>query len=237
MKQNHPFLNRYFVDEHGRRVYAQPSVYGKVAKLLGLQKSRKILPLVKVVKQGEQVFIPLFVADKTQTVQAGWTLTLESGEILAGKCKRNSIDLPRDLPLGYHQLSLNGKTAECRIIVTPERAYQPQELAEHKKLWGAILQLYTLRSAQNWGIGDFGDLAEFLTKLAEKGGDFVGLNPIHSLFPANPEGASPYSPSSRLWQNIAYINVGAIEAFQQSREAQAWFNSADIQRQLHEARQ
>lgn len=237
MKQNHPFLNRYFVDEHGRRVYAQPSVYGKVAKLLGSPKSRKILPLVKVVKQGEQVFIPLFVADKTQTIHVNWTLTLESGEILTGKCKRNSIDLPRDLPLGYHQLSLNGTTAECRIIVTPERAYQPQELAEHKKLWGAILQLYTLRSEQNWGIGDFGDLAEFLTKLAEKGGDFVGLNPIHSLFPANPEGASPYSPSSRLWQNIAYINVGAIDAFQQSREAQAWFNSADIQRQLHEARQ
>ncbi|MBV6539893.1 4-alpha-glucanotransferase [Ursidibacter maritimus] len=237
MKQSHPFLNSYFLDEHGRRCYPEPSVYEKVAKLLGTPKSPKILPFVKVFKQGEAISIALFVADKTQKIPQAWQLTLESGEILTGKCKRNTIHLPNNLPLGYHQLSLDDINANCRIIITPERAFQPTELAEKKKLWGAILQLYTLRSEQNWGMGDFGDLAEFLTRLAEKGGHFVGLNPIHSLFPANPEGASPYSPSSRLWQNILYINVGAIEAFQQSQEAQAWFYSNEIQRQLNEARQ
>ncbi|MGY4675053.1 4-alpha-glucanotransferase [Ursidibacter arcticus] len=237
MKQSHPFLNPYFIDEHGHRCYAEPSVYDKVAKLLGTPKSPKILPFVKVFKQGEPISIALFVADETHQAQQTWQLTLESGEILTGKCKRNTIHLPNNLPLGYHQLSLDDVNANCRVIISPERAFQPAELAEKKKLWGAILQLYTLRSEQNWGIGDFGDLAEFLTRLAEKGGHFVGLNPIHSLFPANPEGASPYSPSSRLWQNILYINVGAIDAFQQSEEAQSWFYSNEIQRQLNEARE
>jgi 4-alpha-glucanotransferase len=31
---------------------------------------------------------------------------------------------------------------------------------------------------------------------------FIGLNPIHALYPANPESASPYSPSSRRWLNV-----------------------------------
>ncbi|OOH89025.1 4-alpha-glucanotransferase [Pasteurellaceae bacterium 15-036681] len=237
MKTLHPFLNRYFFDEHGRRRYAETKVYHKIANLLGTPQSQSTLPPVKVVKQGEQIFIPLFVADKTQRIHSQWQLTLENGELIQGKVKRNRIELPRNLPLGYHQLTLTKIAAQCRIIITPERAFQPTEIEQKKKLWGAILQLYTLRSESNWGIGDFGDLQQFLVKLAEKGGDFVGLNPIHSLFPANPEGASPYSPSSRVWQNILYINVNAIEAFQQSEQAQQWFNSADTQQQLAEARQ
>ena len=36
--------------------------------------------------------------------------------------------------------------------------------------------------------------------------------------------------------NIVYIDVNAIEAFQQSQEAQAWFNDAETQRQLAEQR-
>lgn len=241
MKSTHPYLNPYFIDEYGRHRYPTPDVVKKISQLLNMnkqdmQKSRPILPLVKVVKQGEPIFIRLFVADKTQRIQAKWQLTLESGQILSGKCKRNTIALPRDLPLGYHQLTLNTKAANCRVIVAPSNAYQPQALQQQQKLWGAIVQLYTLRSEKNWGIGDFGDLQQFLIRLAEKGGDFVGLNPIHSLFPANPDSASPYSPSSRLWQNILYIDINAIPAFKQSEEAQKWLQSAETQRQLAEVR-
>lgn len=238
MKQTHPYLNTYFFDEYGRRRYASSEVYQKIAKRLGSPKSRQILPLVKVVKAGQAVYIPLHIANSNQDLQAHWQLTLENNEMLTGKVKRNAINLPSNLPLGYHELSLHTAKAayHCRVIVTPETAFQPKALQAHRKLWGAILQLYTLRSEQNWGIGDFSDLKAFLTKVAEKGGDFVGLNPIHALFPANAEGASPYSPSSRLWMNIIYIDVNAIEAFQKSQEAQAWFNDAETQHQLAEQR-
>lgn len=93
-----------------------------------------------------------------------------------------------------------------------------------------------MRSDNNWGIGDFGDLKQFLANISDYGADFVGLNPIHALFPADPDAASPYSPSSRLWQNIIYIDVCAVEAFQQSEQAQQWFNSEETQRQLAELR-
>lgn len=69
-------------------------------------------------------------------------------------------------------------------------------------------------------MGDFGDLKQLVADIASRGGDFVGLNPIHALFPANPEGASPYSPSSRRWLNILYIDVSSVPEFALSAEAQ-----------------
>lgn len=85
---------------------------------------------------------------------------------------------------------------------------------------GTCVQLYTLRSEKNWGIGDFGDLRAMLPEIARRGGAFIGLNPIHALYPANPESASPYSPSSRRWLNVIYIDVNAVDDFRHSKEAQ-----------------
>ncbi|WGE33195.1 4-alpha-glucanotransferase [Actinobacillus genomosp. 1] len=236
MKSLHPYLNSYFFDEYGRRRYANQAVCRKIAKRLGSPKSKPIIPPVKVATEGQAVYIRLNLANSNKALQARWQLHLETGETRCGKVKRNAINLPKDLPMGYHQLQLESEhhSLSCRLIITPKTAFQPKALQQKQKLWGAILQLYTLRSEHNWGIGDFSDLKTFLSKIAEKGGDFIGLNPIHALFPANPEGASPYSPSSRLWQNIIYIDVNAIDSFQQSTEAQEWFNSDATKRLLTE---
>ncbi len=105
-----------------------------------------------------------------------------------------------------------------------------------KKLWGATVQLYTLRSENNWGVGDFGDLKKMVEEVGKRGGAFVGLNPIHSLYPANPQSASPYSPSSRRWLNLTYIDVNAVEEFAASREAQNWWHSRETRDALLQAR-
>ncbi|MFZ3621680.1 4-alpha-glucanotransferase [Leclercia barmai] len=168
-----------------------------------------------------------------------WLLTTEEGHQHKGHATGGKkLNLPAKLPEGYHTLTLtqDGSRWHCRVIVAPKRCYEPQALKEGKKLWGACVQLYTLRSEANWGIGDFGDLKKMLTDVGKRGGAFIGLNPIHALYPANPESASPYSPSSRRWLNVIYIDVNAVEDFRNSDEAQAWWGMETTRQALQRAR-
>ncbi|EEW23913.1 4-alpha-glucanotransferase [Rhodobacter ferrooxidans] len=71
--------------------------------------------------------------------------------------------------------------------------------------WGLFCQLYELRSARGWGIGDFADLARLARIAAAAGADFLGVNPLHALFAAEPERYSPFTPSNRRFLNVLYI--------------------------------
>ncbi len=95
------------------------------------------------------------------------------------------------------------------------RCFMPEHLAD-RRIWGIALQVYQLRSARNWGIGDFADLAEAARFAAAAGADFVGTNPLHALFPAEPERASPFFPSNRRFLNPLYIAVDALPGFDRS---------------------
>ncbi|AKE08417.1 4-alpha-glucanotransferase [Serratia liquefaciens] len=192
------------------------------------------LPAVKVFYQGAPVALPLAGSGEYQ-----WTLLREDGGRQQGRASaRKTFTLPAELPTGYHQLTLTQgeQQWQCRLIVAPKRCFEPDALLTGKKLWGACVQLYTLRSDRNWGIGDFGDLRQMVEQVGERGGAFVGLNPIHSLYPANPESASPYSPSSRRWLNVIYIDVNAVEDFQRNEAAQQWWLKPATQKKLAEAR-
>ena len=75
------------------------------------------------------------------------------------------------------------------------------------RAWGITCQLYGLRSERNWGIGDFDDLGRFAEIAAAAGADFLGVNPLHALLLAAPEGCSPFWPSHRRYLNPLYIAV------------------------------
>ncbi len=94
----------------------------------------------------------------------------------------------------------------------PMTAFIPSEL-ETGRAWGLAVNLYTLRSKRNWGIGDFTDLRDFMRFALGLGADFVGLNPLHALHYADPGSASPYSPTSRFYLNPIYIDVEAVPEF------------------------
>jgi 4-alpha-glucanotransferase len=192
------------------------------------------VPNVKVFTSGKKM--PLMIEGSGAF---SWLLTTETGQLYKGDATGGkNLNLPAKLPEGYHTLTLtqDDQRWHCRVIVAPRRCYEPQALLEGKKLWGACVQLYTLRSASNWGIGDFGDLKAMLADVGERGGAFIGLNPIHALYPANPESASPYSPSSRRWLNVIYIDVNALDDFKNSKEAQAWWALSTTQQTLKQAR-
>ena len=80
--------------------------------------------------------------------------------------------LPRDLPFGYHRLVRDD--GEQLLIVAPERCPRPQ-----RRAWGWAAQLYAVRSAGSWGIGDLADLRELSRWSSDRGAGFLLLNPRH----------------------------------------------------------
>ncbi|HBC7420391.1 TPA: 4-alpha-glucanotransferase [Serratia marcescens] len=228
-----------FINAHGKRQAIEPQTKRKLLAAMNRTDAEQEgaappLPAVKVFYQGAP--LALTPAGEGEYL---WALQREDDECLQGRIgARKTLTLPGDLPVGYHQLTLSQGEQQwpCRLIVAPRRCFEPDALLTGKKLWGACVQLYTLRSDRNWGIGDFGDLRLMVEQVGERGGAFVGLNPIHALYPANPESASPYSPSSRRWLNLAYIDVNAVEDFQRSDAAQRWWQKPTTQKQLAKAR-
>lgn len=107
---------------------------------------------------------------------------------------------------GYYEHEHDGE--RTMLIAVPPCAFVPRALDERGG-WGIATQLYSLRSARNWGIGDFGDLARMAQVCREQGASCLALNPLHALHLTNPRSASPYSPLSRLFLNPLYIDVPA----------------------------
>ncbi|ARP39845.1 4-alpha-glucanotransferase [Vibrio syngnathi] len=218
------------------------------------RKHRKdVLDPVLVLRDGEPVEVTLNLGVSARESEFSWRLETEQGEVLEGYLQSQVVRderaeggplvfaLPSDLAWGYHKLIVSRKRRkkpyEMTLIITPKACFKQSPIEQGKKLWGPSVQLYTLRTQHNWGIGDFGDLKQLVSDIASRGGDFVGLNPIHSLFPANPEGASPYSPSSRRWLNVLYIDVSSVPEFALSAEAQQTVGSAEFQQRLQKARE
>jgi 4-alpha-glucanotransferase len=83
------------------------------------------------------------------------------------------------------------------------------------RVWGISCQLYGIRSERNHGIGDFEDLARLCEVGAACGADFIGTNPLHALFGADPERASPYAPSTRQFLNPLYIALDHVTGTEQ----------------------
>jgi 4-alpha-glucanotransferase len=145
------------------------------------------------------------------------------GDVEGSWITRRRLELPLDLPPGYHELQagITGSAAECcLLVVSPPHCYEPPAIVAGRRFWGIAVQLYTLRSRANWGIGDFADLQQLIRTVAAHGAAFVGLNPLHALAPADPERCSPYSASSRHFLNVLYIAVPLVAEFQECAAAQ-----------------
>ncbi|OBG26313.1 4-alpha-glucanotransferase [Mycobacterium sp. 852002-51057_SCH5723018] len=129
-----------------------------------------------------------------------------------------SFLLPNDLPLGYHRVHLRSGDTETStaLIVTPDWLGLPEQLGA-RRAWGLAAQLYSVRSAQSWGVGDLTDLTDLAVWSAcRHGADYLLVNPLHAAAPTGPEAPmepSPYLPTSRRFVNPIYLRVEAIPEF------------------------
>lgn len=158
---------------------------------------------------------------------------------------RRRIPLPNETPLGYHTMRIEAGgpgegaiSAETSLIVTPDRAYQPPELAGEGKRAGLGVSLYGLRSQRNWGCGDFTDVAALCRWTAEElNASFVALNPLHIIANRLPFNASPYLPISTLFKNYLYIDIERVPDFQASPLARKAFASAAVRDLIQKMRE
>ncbi len=125
-----------------------------------------------------------------------------------------TFEVPGDLPVGWHRLvahldvpALDPRTTEATLVVSPQRLELPPAVAEGRVV-GLMAQLYQVRSAESWGVGDLGDLADLATwAAAAHDADFVLINPLHAAEPVVPVEPSPYLPTTRRFVNPIYLRV------------------------------
>lgn len=215
---------------------------------------RRWLQSVQVVRDSSApIEVTLRLAEAEATKSHRWRVTLEDGmshegevypadldvteraEIEGKSFAAYRFDLPLQPGLGYHRFEIFGDAgrAAMSLVVAPPSCYLPQAVSGSGRVWGPALQLYALRSRRNWGMGDFTDLRWALEHFAEQGAGVIGLNPLHALFPHNPSHASPYSPSSRLFLNVLYLDIEAVPEFTECAVAQQTAYAREFQKELH----
>jgi 4-alpha-glucanotransferase len=186
------------------------------------------------------------------TRHAGMVSTADCPEVWRGEVEgswitRRRLELPIDLPPGYHELEARIAAAappgaaaptpdRCLLIISPTRCFEPATITAGGRLWGLAVQLYTLRSRDNWGIGDFHDLCSLIRWVAPHGAGFIGLNPLHALAPADPERSSPYSASSRHFLNVLYIAVPSVPEYPDCAAARERLTEASFAQRLRDVR-
>ena len=151
---------------------------------------------------------------------------------------QKELSLMLELEMGYHTLSVSlGKKKEtASLIIVPDTCYMNDALAGDKKVFGFPIQLYSIRSKRNWGIGDFKDLEELVDIASKTKASFIGINPLTALFQDNPNDASPYFPSSRLFLNPIYVDIEGVSERENYVQFQRWFSHPSIQRLLKMSR-
>jgi 4-alpha-glucanotransferase len=167
----------------------------------------------------------------------------ESRHIGGRRYVRVEMPVPSGLSLGYYDLFAWGSCGDTqveghlRVIVSPSSCYVPIQFEAGVRGWGMVVQLYTLKSARNWGVGDLSDLASVIDwAAADLRADVVGLNPLHALRNERPYHISPYNPSSRLYFNALYIDVERIPEWSESSAARKWYYEPRTQERLERVR-
>ncbi|HKE13400.1 MAG TPA: 4-alpha-glucanotransferase [Kofleriaceae bacterium] len=131
---------------------------------------------------------------------------VRSAELDGGAWVERRLDLPAGLPPGYHDVRVAARDldAECRLLSAPPAAFAPPGALRE---WGLFAPVYALRTGDQLGVGDLGDLRQLARFVAGQRGAFVGTLPLLACFYDTPFQASPYSPVSRLFWNELYADL------------------------------
>ncbi len=235
---------RAFLAEMGIHATNEDAAAGELARKRKEDSGRALPPAVVAPGPGPGIEVPVRVAALPDGC-IGWRVIEEGGQRHEGTVAPESLApgpegstswrLAKTFPEGYHRFELThdgAAIASCALCVAPATCYQPEAIRGEGRVFGPAVQLYAVRSERNWGIGDLTDLLIIVEHWAAAGADVIALNPLHSMFLHDPHHASPYSPSSRLFLNVLYIDPDRVPDVVEGERAREFVRSADLQRML-----
>jgi len=208
----------------------------------------RLMPPVRVVSyNAEEAPIVHLTAPPGGMDACDWELELiEEG----GRCHRKcgcskpsasdsaiQIALPCNPPPGYHRLRISlmrqsdERTADQTLIVAPRTCVDPLWRLGSRRGVGLLLNLYSVVSEHNWGVGDLGDIGALIDDAHAQSLDFIGLSPLHALTNRAYD-ICPYTPVSRLFFNPIYLDLSSIPEVKHCESAQALLNSRPFLEQL-----
>jgi len=199
-----------FTDALGNHRVTSETALKIIVDALPPRSPRRLLGEAVVIRSGRPARTAL---KRAATLPLRWKIVADLKVIAQGEVHDPVIIWPPDLPEGSYRLHLtdaSGRSEDVPLIVAPAKAFG----GDFDRCWLLAVQLYGVRSARNWGIGDFTDLEGLIELARQLGADGVGLNPLHALFDDRPGDCSPYSPNSRLFLNALYIDVERAPGFQ-----------------------
>ena len=143
------------------------------------------------------------VPDRVQLTQEDGSVAELPVRAVPGGARLPGIGTP-----GYHLVDFGAE--QISVAVAPPRCYTIADAATEERLWGLAVQVYGLRSAGDFGIGDTAGVIALARKAAALRADAIALSPVHALFAADPNHFSPYSPSSRLFYNPLHADARTL---------------------------
>ena len=165
---------------------------------------------VSVLLEGTDVPVTLLPLDEPRAAREIDGVTVE----------RVTLRVPDALPAGWHRVAAvvevpdrEPESSDCTLLVYPPTIPIPHSLGEHRA-GGLAAQIYQVRSAASWGVGDLADLGTLSAWAGrETGADFVLVNPMHAGEPYPPVGPSPYLPTTRRFASPLYLRPELVPEY------------------------
>jgi glycogen operon protein len=207
---------------------------------------RRLLPASSVARVGAPATLRVAVPAAQRLPHGGAIVRDEAGDVVARvaadalatraerdplgfKLRVGELHLPQLEP-GRYRVSFDAAPETiCSLTIAPRACYRPAALdaSASDRGFGISVQAYSLRRADDFGIGDFSAIGDFAVQAARAGAATVGINPLHMLFPGNRERASPYHPSDRRFIDPIYLDLDTLRDLPGFTQARApWQHAA-----------
>jgi len=184
--------------------YGQSVILARIANRIIVSNQRKVF--VKLLNENLGFYADRHSTEFITRINAGADSIAQVLNLLINSIGRDLMSLIGLLIVMVVQDPVMSLTA---LIVAPPACVLPDELIGGDRVFGLTINLYTLRSATNWGVGDLTDLGMLAEWAGGNRAEFVGVNPLHAILDRGAD-VSPYSPISRLFRNPIYVDVTQV---------------------------